>query len=120
LPYTALADAVVVVHLAFVAFVVVGGFLTWCWPRMAWLHVPAFCWGIWVEYSGWICPLTPLENHLRLLAGEQRYSGGFVSHYLLPILYPPGLTRPVQWALGTFVLLLNGFIYIYLWRRIRR
>lgn len=119
MPYRLLADAVVVFHMAFVIFAVAGGVLVWRWPRLAWLHVPAFCWAIWVEFSGWICPLTPLEQHLRELAGAHAYRGDFIAHYLLPVLYPAALTRPVQWLLGAFVLLLNAVVYSHLYRRHR-
>ena len=118
--YELLADAVVVMHLAFVVFAVAGGLLVWRWTRLAWAHVPAFCWAVFVEFSGWICPLTPLEKHLRWLAGEQAYHGDFVAHYLLPVLYPPGLTRPVQWMLGAFVLALNVLVYGIVYRRWRK
>ena len=80
------ADAVVLVHLAFVVFVVVGGFLAMHWPRITWLHVPAALWGAWAELTATICPLTPLENALRHRAGETGYEGGFIEHYLIPVL----------------------------------
>jgi len=106
-----LADLLVVLHLAFAAFVVFGGFLAWKWRWAIFAHVPALAWGFWVEISGQICPLTPLENHFRHLAGEAGYQGGFLDHYLVPILYPPGLTRPDQWVLA--VLLLGITIVAY-------
>lgn len=109
--YGALADLVVVVHLAFVAFVVFGGLLVLRRPRLAWLHLPAAVWGVMIEFAGWMCPLTPLENALRLRGGEAGYSGGFVEHYLLPVLYPSGLTRGVQLVLGSIVLVLNLAVY---------
>ncbi len=109
--WRALADGVVVLHLAFVAFVIFGGFLVWRWPRAIFAHIPALTWGVWVEISGQICPLTYLENHLRHLAGEAGYHGGFMHHYLLPILYPPGLTRPDQWLLAAALLGLNAIAY---------
>lgn len=109
-----LADLVVGLHLLFVAFVVLGGLLTLRWPRVAWIHVPAALWGIAVEYAGWICPLTPLENWLRRQAGQAGYPGGFVEHYLLPLLYPADLARPTQWVLGTLVLAINVAIYGHL------
>jgi hypothetical protein len=106
-----LADALVVVHLAFVVFVVAGGFLAWRY-RLAWLvHLPALVWGSWIELSGSICPLTPLENHLRVLAGQSGYGGGFVEHYVLPVLYPPGLTLQVQWVLAGVLLVVNVVAY---------
>lgn len=106
-----LADAVVLTHLAFVAFVVAGGFLIWRWSLAALAHIPALLWGLWIELSGDICPLTPLENHLRALAGEAGYSGGFIEHYVMPVLYPPGLTRRTQWVLAAVLLLVNAVAY---------
>jgi len=113
----ALADLVVVVHLAFVAFVVAGGFLTLRWPRLVWVHVPVFLWGAAISFGGWICPLTPLENRLRLAAGEEGYTGGFIDHYLLAALYPEGLTRGQQAVLGALVLAINGTAYTLLVRK---
>lgn len=109
--WRALADSLVILHLAFVGFVVFGGFLAWKWPRAALAHVPALAWGVWVEVSGQICPLTPLENHLRHLAGQAGYHGGFLHHYVLPVLYPPGLTRPTQWVLAGLLLAINVGAY---------
>ena len=109
--WRALADAVVVFHLAFVAFVIFGGFLGWRWRKILLAHIPALAWGIWVELSGQICPLTYLENHLRHLAGQAGYAGGFISHYLLSVLYPPGLTRTDQWALAGLLIALNALAY---------
>jgi hypothetical protein len=106
-----LADVTVVVHLAFVVFVMLGGLLALRWPALAWLHLPAAAWGAWVEFAGWLCPLTPLENWLRREAGEPAYTSGFVEHYLLPLLYPASLSREVQLALGASVLLVNALVY---------
>lgn len=118
--YRALADLVVVIHIAFVLFVILGGLLVLRRPRLAWLHVPAAVWGALIEFRGWVCPLTPLENALRARGGEAGYSGGFVEHYLLPVLYPGALTRNIQIALGTLVVALNLVIYGFvLARRIR-
>jgi hypothetical protein len=111
LVYRILADIVVIAHLAFVGWAVLGGFLVLRWPRLAWLHVPAFAWSTAIEFTGWICPLTPLENHLRRASGGPGFEGGFVDHYLMPILYPPGLTRETQIALGAVILGLNATIY---------
>jgi hypothetical protein len=109
--YRALADTVVLLHLAFVLFVVLGGLLVLRWPRMAWAHLPAAVWGAAIEFGGWICPLTYLENHLRLLGGGAAYRGGFVDRYILHILYPQGLTRGTQVVLGIVVLAINGYVY---------
>ena len=111
------ADIVVVTHALFVVFVVLGGLLVLRWPRLAWLHLPAAAWGAMIEFGGWICPLTPLEKWLRVRAGEAAYAGGFIEHYMLPILYPPGLTRQTQVVLGLIVLAINLAVYGYLLRR---
>ncbi len=115
-----LADAVVLAHLAFVVFVVAGAFLAWHYPRALFAHVPALLWGLWIEMSGTICPLTPLENHLRTLAGEAGYSGGFIEHYVIPVLYPLGLTRHVQWVLAAVLIALNVVAYGGLLARARK
>lgn len=114
-----LADLVVLLHVLFVAFVVFGGLLALRWPRIIWLHVPAAVWGVLIEFTGWICPLTPLENRLREAAGESAYEGDFVGRYILPALYPEGLTRTSQRILGAVALAINGVIYavIFLARR---
>lgn len=120
--WRALADGLVVFHLAFVGFVIFGGFLAWKWRRAMLAHLPALAWGVWIEVSGWICPLTPLENELRNFAGEAGYRDGFLHHYVLPILYPPGLTRPNQWVLAALLLAINGLAYgwtLAQWRRHR-
>ena len=109
-----LADAVLLLHGLFILFAVLGGVLVWRWPRLAWLHLPAAAWAGWVVSAGWICPLTPLENALRRSAGEAGYSGGFIEHYLLALIYPEGLTRPVQVVLGVGVLLFNAVLYALL------
>jgi len=118
---TFLADLLVLAHLLFVAFVMAGGILLIRWPSLIWLHLPAAIWGAYIELAGGICPLTPLENHLRLQAGQDGYSGGFVDHYLLPILYPANLTLPVQQVLGGLVILVNLAIYAWVfWLRHKR
>lgn len=114
------ADLLVLVHLGFVAFVVAGGFLAIRWPRLAWLHVPAALWGAWVELTATICPLTPLENAMRRRAGETGYEGGFIEHYLMPILYPAGLTPERQRWLGALVVAINLAAYALAIRRARR
>jgi uncharacterized protein DUF2784 len=116
-PYWFLADAVVVIHLGFVLFVVAGGFLVLRWPRAAWVHLPAAAWGVLVEWSGWICPLTPLENWLRAHGGAAEYAGGFVEHYLVPVLYPASLTRGIQVLLGATVLVVNVIAYALVFAR---
>jgi hypothetical protein len=120
LPYGPLADAVLLAHAAFVAFVVLGGFLVLRWPRLARVHLPVVAWGAGIEFAGGICPLTPLENQLRALAHEQGYAGGFVEHYVFGLLYPEGLTREVQIVLGLGVVALNGAVYAWLWYRRRQ
>jgi hypothetical protein len=117
--YRALADLVLVVHLAFVLFVVLGGLLVVRWPWLAWLHIPAAIWGVLIEYTGWICPLTPLENSLRVKGGEAGYAGGFIQHYVQPVLYPAGLTRATQVALGSMALLVNLAAYAIVLSRLR-
>lgn len=114
------ADVVLVAHLAFVLFVVLGGLLALRRPRVAWLHVPVALYGAAIEFIGFTCPLTPLENRLRRLGGEAGYTGGFIEHYVTAALYPSGLTREVQLALGTAVLVLNGIVYASWLRRRRR
>jgi hypothetical protein len=117
--WSLLADALVVLHFAFTAFVVFGGFLTWRWPRLALLHLPALAWGCWVELSHSICPLTPLENHFRRLGGEAGYNEGFLAHYLVRVLYPPGLTWHLQWLLAAVLLVINLIAYGGLMHRLR-
>jgi len=111
------ADAVVLVHLAFVLFVIFGGLLVLRRPKLAWFHIPAAIWGALVEFAGWICPLTPLEVALRHAAGEAGYAGGFVEHYIVALLYPQGLTHGTQIALGGLVVLVNASVYFILARR---
>jgi hypothetical protein len=112
-----LADIVVLAHLGFVVFVTIGGLAVVRWPRLAWVHLPAVAWGALIEFAGWICPLTPLENALRQAGGEAAYAGGFVDHYVAFVLYPEGLTRGVQVVLGSVLLLLNVLVY---WRVVTR
>jgi hypothetical protein len=110
--YRAAADSVLVLHAAFVLFVTVGGLLVLRWPKLAWLHVPAVVWAAFVEFTGRICPLTPLEVELRGRAGEAGYAGDFVEHYILSLLYPDGLTRDIQTTLGALVVVVNVLIYV--------
>jgi nitrate reductase gamma subunit len=113
------ADLVLLVHLAFVLFVVLGGLLALRWPWVAWVHVPVALYGAAIEFIGFICPLTPLEVSLRRRGGEAGYEGGFIEHYVTATLYPTGLTREVQLVLGATVLVLNGIVYFIWWRRWR-
>jgi Protein of Unknown function (DUF2784) len=116
-----LADLVVVVHSLFVLFVVFGGLLVLRWWRVIYLHLPAVAWGAFIEFAGGICPLTPLENSLRRSAGLADYEGGFVEHYILPVLYPNGLTRNIQLVLGVIVIAINLAIYtLFVTRRRKR
>lgn len=115
-----LADAVLAVHFAFIVLVVCGGLLAaWRW-RLAWLHLPALAWGLWIQFTGRICPLTPLENRLRALGGEAGYSGGFIEHYLLSLIYPDGLTRSIQLGLGCGLIVFNALVYAWAYWRQRR
>ena len=118
--YRVLADLVVVTHLAFVLFVVLGGFLLLRWRRFAWVHVPAILWAALIEFAGWVCPLTPLENWLREAAGASAYPQGFIEHYIFPVLYPAALTRNLQVVLGISVLILNLAVYAWIWRVSRK
>jgi hypothetical protein len=119
MPYRLLADAAVVLHLGFVVFVMCGGLLV-LWRRwVAFVHLPAAAWGVYIELAGRVCPLTPLENHLRALGGGTAYSGDFVERYLMPVLYPPDLRRDVQVVLGLLALTVNAAVYLYVWRRAR-
>lgn len=112
-----LADTLVGLHAVFVLFVVSGGFLALRWRRLAWLHIPAALWGALIEFMGWICPLTPLENHFRRLAGETGYEGGFIQHYMIPVLYPTDYTLGLRITLGVIVVALNGAAYWLYFRR---
>ncbi len=109
--YLLLADLVVVLHVLFVLFVIGGGLLVLKWRRLAWLHLPAVLWGFYIELSGTLCPLTPLEIRFRQLAGADTWSGGFISHYLVPLIYPPGLTVEIQKWIAMIILIGNLLIY---------
>ena len=115
----ALATLVVVFHVVFVTFVLLGGWLVRRWRRMAYVHLAAVGWAIYVEWSGAICPLTPLENSLRAAAGLDAYGGDFVARYIFPVLYPDGLTREAQMLIGAVALLVNAVVYVRLLRRRR-
>jgi len=114
-----LATLVVAAHIAFVAFVVLGGLFVLRWRKLLYLHLAAVGWAVYVEWSGAICPLTPLENSLRAAAGLEAYAGDFVAKYVFPVLYPDGLTRDAQLTIGAAVLAVNGCIYAMLLRRRR-
>jgi len=114
-----LADAVLL-HLLFIVFAVGGGLLALRWRWMPWLHLPALTWGATVELTGWICPLTPLENALRRAGGAAGYAAGFIERYLLPLIYPGALTRELQFVLGGTLLLINAVVYAVVWRRRQR
>jgi Protein of Unknown function (DUF2784) len=114
-----IADVVVVLHLAFIIFVMFGGTLVFFLPKVIWLHIPCVIWGIAIELTGWICPLTPLENLFRVQGGEVPYSGDFVIHSLESIIYPQGLTRELQIFFGVLVISVNVIVYgnLYLMRK---
>ena len=118
--YRLLADLVLVLHLGFVLFVVLGGLLVLRWRWALWLHLPAAAWGALISFAGWVCPLTPLENYFRRLGGAAGYTGGFVEHYIVALLYPSGLTRSLQIALGVMVVVLNLAIYTRVFSRLRK
>ena len=118
--YRLAADAIVLAHGLWLVFVVFGALLALRWPRTLWLHAPAVAWGAVVEFTGWICPLTPWENRLRRLGGEEGYAGGFIERYVTAMIYPEGLTRDIQVALGIGVLLLNAGLYWWVFRQRRR
>lgn len=111
------ADLIVLIHFSFILFVIFGGFLALKWRMFIWLHVPAAVWGALIEFTGWICPLTTLENKLRRNNGDGAYSTGFIEHYIIPVIYPEGLTRNIQIAMGIALVLLNLFIYIRFFKK---
>ena len=110
------ADAVLLLHLGFIVFVLFGAVFARRWRWWPWLHLPAAGWGVWISVSGALCPLTPMENWLRAAAGQKGFEGGFIEHYLLALIYPDGLTQPIQWLLAAVVLGLNGALYAWAWR----
>ena len=117
--YTLTADAIVVLHLAFVIFVVAGGLLVFRWRRVALLHLPAVVWAVLLEFNGWLCPLTPLELRLRASGGQAGYGGGFIEHYILPVLYPAELDKVMQVEIGSLVIAVNIAVYGWLLWRIK-
>lgn len=114
--YHLAATAVALTHLAFILFVLFGALLVLKWRKVVWFHLPAAAWGVMIELFGWWCPLTKWENYFLQRAGRAGYSGGFVAHYLMPLIYPPGLTRGMEIALGLFVLAVNLAIYVKVFR----
>jgi hypothetical protein len=117
--WSLLADAVVIIHFATTLFIIFGGFLGWLRRWVIYVHLPALAWGCWVELSSRICPLTPLENYLRHRAGEAGYTDGFLQYYVGTLLYPPGLTRQMQWGLAALLIAINVVAYVGIWRRRR-
>ncbi|MDX1334768.1 MAG: DUF2784 domain-containing protein [Gammaproteobacteria bacterium] len=113
------ADLLVTLHLLFIIFVLLGGLLVARWHWIALLHIPAAIWGALIEYQGWICPLTPMEQQLRKAAGEAGYEGGFVEHYILPIIYPDFLSREIQIGMGTVVIIFNLLVYAWVIYRLK-
>lgn len=113
--YSFLAAIVLVLHGLFLLFVVFGAISVYWWPKMVWLHVPCFAWGAMIEFRGWVCPLTYVENALHRAAGAEGYSDGFIAHYLMPMIYPPGLTPSMQLLLGIGVLVINAIAYAVIW-----
>ena len=120
LQFNLFADLVVLLHLLFIVFALLGGLLVLWRSFFAWFHIPAALWAAGIEFLGWICPLTPLENILRQKGGAAGYESGFVEHYIMPIMYPVSLTRGIQVVLGLVVLSVNIGIYVYVWYRIRQ
>ena len=107
-------------HFLFIVFVFAGGLLLFRWPNLMWLHLPALCWGVFIEIAGWVCPLTPLENYFLALAGAEQYQGDFTGRYLLPLIYPAGLTPTIQLVLAGVIIVVNAIIYFLLIRAHRR
>jgi len=118
MPYSLLADLVLLLHMTFILFVVFGGLLVFWRRGFAWFHVPCAVWGILIEFQGWVCPLTYLENDLRAAANISGYTGGYIDHYLIPLVYPSGLTSETQVLLGLAVLFINAIIYALVWRNV--
>ena len=115
MPYALLADLMLILHATFILFVVFGGVLVFWRRGIAWIHIPCALWGVLIEFRGWICPLTYLENDLRAAAGASGYSGGFIDHYLVPLVYPAGLTSSTQFLLGLALFFFNVIIYSLVW-----
>jgi len=115
--YFWLSNLIIIAHFLFILFVLFGGLLVLRWPKWGWLHLPAILWGFLVELNGWLCPLTPWENHYRRLAGRDVYDGDFIAQYLIPLIYPVDLTREMQYLFAAVVVLLNALIYFFIWRK---
>ncbi len=111
-----LADLTIIAHALFIVFVILGGLFVLKWPKVMWLHIPCAIYGALIEFFGWICPLTYLENYLRHMANADTYQTSFVQQYLLPIIYPTGLTTDIQLILGSLVILVNSVIYFFVWK----
>jgi len=111
-----LADLVLIIHALFIVFVIFGGLIVLKWHKVMWFHIPCAIWGALIEFFGWICPLTYLENYFRELGNATNYANSFIQHYLLPIIYPPGLTTGIQILLGSTVIVINLIIYCIVWR----
>lgn len=118
--YTLAADVVVLVHFLFIVFAILGGFLALRWKRAVFIHLPAMAWAAMIMFTGWICPLTPLENQFRKLAGQEGYEGVFIVHYLVPLIYPEDLTRGFQILAGLMVLIINVIAYGVVWKKARK
>jgi hypothetical protein len=118
--YNLLAEIVIVLHFLFIVFVATGALLVLKWRRLIYVHLAAALWGAMIMFTGWICPLTPLENRFRRAAGESGYSGGFIEHYLIQVIYPSGLTREIQIGIGIGVIFINMILYgIVLYKTVR-
>lgn len=115
--YRLIADLLLIFHLSFIVFVLVGGFLAWRWRWLVWFHLPAAVWGAAIEFGGWICPLTPLENHFRRLAGQSGYEGGFIEHYIVPVIYPEDWSLSFRLVFGSIVIAINSLAYWGYFRR---
>ena len=117
--YLWLSNLLIIAHLIFIVFVLLGGLLVLHWPKLIWLHVPAIVWGFLVELYGWLCPLTDWENYFRERAGKLVYEGDFIGEYLIPLIYPTNLTREMQYTFAAVVVVVNTIIYFFIWRRRR-
>ncbi len=115
--YFWLSNLIIILHLLFILFVLLGGLLVLRRPRWGWLHLPAIIWGFLVELNGWLCPLTPWENQLRELSGRRAYEGDFIGRYLIPLIYPADLTREMQYLFAAVVICINAGVYLFIWHR---